>query len=423
MKRGREDKGEGSKPIVRKEKRVLFGVHHSIIEHTIQEEEDNINEYPNNSKSSRLNGTRTHNSKTDNNNNKNNDKQKDQGLLATGGDDVARSTAPHITSTAQVKESVDSYLAEPELTLQCQHFERLTFGLAGRSEDDVTDADDDTNPRSRSKDLGHLVPRLGSEHPSDESRSYTGSKTGPGGTEPGIQSDNKKSSTVRQNPTLVAEVPEPLFSSYDNPRAENFRVSPSVTHASAADIEIQDDQFDDFPPNRDSILRRRFHSVGNINEERVSLDSDDETFGSPPINSLTRRRSSILQLQACSAEGVQVKTHIKLQRAKISGKDSGQTKNKKAPVEISDMMKAFNATRHSHLSESEDSTIVSSSIPNISTRKPGRYLKKLKALMGSKQSKSLGELASLDMNEIDFKTNKGVDHHANERRRRVVRSP
>ena len=224
---------------------------------------------------------------------------------------------------------------------------------------------------------------------------------------------NNITSTGRSQELLQAvDLSSPFFSSNANSLFEDSRVFFSDTRAPAADISLE--QSINIPFEHSSDVNPHFRSADITSEEQAVPDLEDGKWRPPTSNSQARRRSSILQLQGWSAEGVQVKTHIKLQRAKLSENDAGQSQSKKSPAQMSDMMRAFNGTRHLPLAESEDCEIMSSSIPNISTGKPNRYFKKLKALVTSRHSKSCGELTSADINGINFKIPKGVDNKANQ---------
>ncbi|GFN86728.1 tripartite motif-containing protein 2 [Plakobranchus ocellatus] len=131
---------------------------------------------------------------------------------------------------------------------------------------------------------------------------------------------------------------------------------------------------------------------------------------------LTQRRVSLTQSRP--SNGVQARTHIKLQRAKSTDNVLGESQRRKGrgqgmPLNFADMMKAFHdAPESAKLADIEESTVISSSTPDIRSKKSVRYFKKLRALVTSRTSKSLAELekaSANDMKDTDSKASSKTD--------------
>ena len=150
-------------------------------------------------------------------------------------------------------------------------------------------------------------------------------------------------------------------------------------------------------------------------KEGLDVDSNVEEFNKSLPNFRTQRRLSLIELHTLSGNGVRVKTRIKLQRPKPTGTNSDELQDKsirKSPANVLDTMKAFNGARTIRLSENEDCEAMSSSIPDISARRPSRVFKKLKAFVTSRNTKSMGELTKIssgDIAELSSKFLKDVD--------------
>lgn len=169
--------------------------------------------------------------------------------------------------------------------------------------------------------------------------------------------------------------------------------------------------------NEESLYKLNCHKStngGSPDQGNVVLEPDIDKFQSASTAFWTGRRSSILELQTWTSKGAHVKTHVTLRRLKATEKTQENDYHGTSLTNIADIMKAFSETSNLKLSESDECDMVSTSIPNISSRKPNKYFKKLKAFVMSKRSKSLGEIASTNIKQTHSSAPDGVDNEASE---------